>query len=135
MQIWEEKKGMRRALGGKQGAIRVEPGSSSSSRPPLSLTLVLPEDVEHVDGEALRFIVFTLRLPEALVLVVPVLVVVRVPVLLVLRLGAGLPVLLVVLLSGSLLLRRPPLQSDDLRQVWVVLPVVCRARIKPTITK
>lgn len=92
----------------------------------LSLALVVLKDVKHVDCEARRLIVSRPRVAEALVFIVSVLVVVCVPVSLLLRLGAGLSVVVVVPVAGSLVFRRPSLKSDHLRQVCVIFPVLCR---------
>lgn len=91
-----------------------------------SLALVVLKDVEHVDREARRLIVSRPGVAEALVFVVPVLVVVGVAVSLLLRLGAGLSVVVLVPVAGSLLFRRPSLKSYHLRQVCVSFPVLCK---------
>lgn len=119
----------RRVDWGRWVKVRAEEQVISSLRLLLlSLALIFPKDVVHVDRKARWLIVASSRVPEPLIFIVPisVLVIVRIPVSLFLWLGAGLAILLIVPLCGSFFLCCSSLKSHNLWQVWVIFPVLCR---------
>lgn len=114
------------------GVIRAKSGERNSScipaplSPRLSLALIFPKDIVHVDSKARWLVVLPAGTSKPLIFIISILIVVCIPVSLFLGLGAGLPVVVIVPLSCSFLLCHPSLKSHDLRQVWVIFPMLCR---------
>lgn len=90
------------------------------------LALIFPEYIEHIDCEAGWLLIVFFLLSKSLIFIVSVLVVVCIPVSLFLWFSAGLSVLLILPFFRFLLSRYPSLKSQNLWQVWVIFPMLCR---------